>query len=139
MTHGSTLQFKIASEPDEFRQIRQLNYRTFVEEIPQHQPNNEGELVDPFEAETTFAVCIRDSKVVGMFSARGTRPFSLDAKLPDVDEHLPSGRSLCELRLLAVEPSHERASSFAGLSSASANTVFALGTTSRSSLALSDS
>jgi aspartate aminotransferase-like enzyme len=115
MTHGSTLQFKIASEPDEFRQIRQLNYRTFVEEIPQHQPNNEGELVDPFEAETTFAVCIRDSKVVGMFSARGTRPFSLDAKLPDVDEHLPSGRSLCELRLLAVEPSHRTGVVFRGL------------------------
>ena len=32
------------------------------------------------------------------------RPFSLDAKLPDLDSYLPPHRRVCEVRLLAVEP-----------------------------------
>ena len=31
--------YRIAREPWEFEQIHRLNYRTFVEEIPQHPPN----------------------------------------------------------------------------------------------------
>ena len=42
---NSDLVYKIASSPEEFEQIHQLNYRTFVEEIPQHKPNNEKKLV----------------------------------------------------------------------------------------------
>jgi len=34
--------FKIASEDWEFEQIHRLNYRTFVDEIPQHAPIPRG-------------------------------------------------------------------------------------------------
>lgn len=115
MTQSTPLRFKIASEPDEFEQIRRLNYRTFVEEIPQHGPNHDRALIDKFEAETTYSICLRGTTVVGMISVCGTRPFSLDAKLPDLDSHLPAGRSLCEVRLLAVEPDHRTGVVFRGL------------------------
>ena len=35
------LRFRIADSPDEFEAIHRLNYRTFVEEIPQHPANPE--------------------------------------------------------------------------------------------------
>jgi aspartate aminotransferase-like enzyme len=38
-----------------------------------------------------------------MLAVRGNRPFSLDQKLPDLDSHLPRGRTICEIRLLAIE------------------------------------
>jgi aspartate aminotransferase-like enzyme len=41
-----------------------------------------------------------------MLAVRADRPFSLDEKLPDLDTHIPAGRRVCELRLLAVEPQH---------------------------------
>lgn len=115
MTRTIPLRFKIASEPGEFDQIRRLNYKTFVEEIPQHGPNRQRALVDRFESATTYAICLRATTVVGMISVRGERPFSLDSKLPDLDSHLPPGRSLCEVRLLAVEPSHRTGVVFRGL------------------------
>ena len=42
------LKYKIASEEWEFDQIHKLNYRTFVEEIPQHEKNPEKSLIDEF-------------------------------------------------------------------------------------------
>jgi len=39
-----------------------------------------------------------------MLALRGKRPFSLDSKLPDLDAYLPAGRSVCEVRLLAIKP-----------------------------------
>ena len=45
------LQFKVASADWEFEQIHQLNYKTFVEEIPQHQPSNSPRLVDKFHSD----------------------------------------------------------------------------------------
>ena len=36
------LVFKVASADWEFEQIHRLNYRTFVEEIPQHASNPAG-------------------------------------------------------------------------------------------------
>ena len=36
-TEATPLVFKFATEEWEFEQIHRLNYRTFVEEIPQHQ------------------------------------------------------------------------------------------------------
>ena len=115
MTQSAPLRFKIASEPDELEQIRRLNYRTFVEEIPQQGPNGDGVLIDRFEAENAYAICLRGTNVVGMISVCGKRPFSLDGKLPDLDSHLPPGRSLCEIRLLAVEPDHRTGVVFRGL------------------------
>jgi aspartate aminotransferase-like enzyme len=59
--------------------------------------------VDKFHAENTYLVCLCGRKLVGMLAVRGNRPFSLDQKLEQVDSYLPSGRKICEIRLLAVE------------------------------------
>ena len=39
MNGEQCIRFKIASEESEFEQIFRLNYKTFVEELPQHPPN----------------------------------------------------------------------------------------------------
>ena len=97
------LVFKVATEDWEFEQIHRLNYKTFVEEIPQHQASPTQRLVDKFHAENTYLICLSNQKLVGMLAVRGNRPFSLDQKLPDLDSHLPRGRTICEIRLLAIE------------------------------------
>lgn len=99
---------RIAKEEWEFEQIHRLNYKTFVEEIPQHQPNPDGRLVDKFHDRNTYVICVDEGKVVAMVAARGDRPFSLDAKLPDLDSYLPPGRRVCEIRLLSVEKEYRR-------------------------------
>jgi len=103
---ASRIHIKTASEPWEFEQIHRLNYRTFVDEIPQHQANADGVLVDRFDRENTYIIALDGRRLLAMMAVRGTRPFSLDAKLPDLDAYLPAGRRLCEFRLLAVEPAH---------------------------------
>lgn len=100
--------FKLATEPEEIEQIHRLNYRTFVEEIPQHAPNPEGRLVDRFHDENSYVIGVADGRVVAMLALRGKRPFSLDSKLPDLDNNLPPGRRVVEVRLLAVEPDRRR-------------------------------
>jgi aspartate aminotransferase-like enzyme len=97
------LTFKVAAEDWEFEQIHRLNYKTFVEEIPQHQPSASQRLVDKFHAENTYLICLQNQKLVGMLAVRGARPFSLDQKLPNLDSYLPAGRTICEIRLLAIE------------------------------------
>lgn len=110
-----SLVFKIASEPWEFEQIYRLNYKTFVEEIPQHGPNSDGRLVDRFDAENTYLICLQGRELVGMIAVRDRRPFSLDEKLPDLESYLPPARSLCEMRLLSVRPGHRNGLVFRGL------------------------
>ncbi|MCB0017519.1 MAG: GNAT family N-acetyltransferase, partial [Anaerolineales bacterium] len=100
--------FKLASEDDEFAQIHALNYRAFVEEIPQHPPNPERRLIDKFHDENSYIICLLGDQLIGMLALRSQRPFSLDGKLADLDSYLPPYRSLCEVRLLAVEPAHRR-------------------------------
>ena len=39
---SAPLIFKVASEDWEFEQVHTLNYKTFVEEIPQHEANPDG-------------------------------------------------------------------------------------------------
>jgi aspartate aminotransferase-like enzyme len=102
----SSIRVKTASEPWEFEQIHRLNYRTFVDEIPQHRANADGVLVDRFDGENTYIIAVDGRRLLAMIAVRGTRPFSLDAKLPDLDAYLPAGRRLCEFRLLAVEQAH---------------------------------
>ena len=97
------LVFKVATEDWEFEQIHRLNYRTFVEEIPQHQPSASQRLVDKFHPENTYLICLQNQKLVGMLAVRANRPFSLDQKLPNLDSYLPPGRIICEIRLLAIE------------------------------------
>jgi aspartate aminotransferase-like enzyme/GNAT superfamily N-acetyltransferase len=98
--------FKIATTADEFDQIHRLNYRTFVEEIPQHAPNPDGRHVDKFHAENTYIIGVRGGRVIAQMAIRRRRPFSLDAKLPNLDQWLPPGRNVVELRLLAVDSAY---------------------------------
>jgi aspartate aminotransferase-like enzyme len=109
------LQFKVATEEWEFEQVHALNYRTFVEEIPQHQALTTPRLVDKFHGENTYLVCLCGNQVVGMIAARGRRPFSLDQKLPNLDSYLPPGRRACEIRLLSVEKPFRNGQVFRGL------------------------
>jgi aspartate aminotransferase-like enzyme len=106
MSSAPALTFKIATEPAEFEAIHRLNYKTFVEEIPQHANNPEERLVDKFHAENTYAICLNGERLVGMVAGRTKRPFSLDNKLPSLDSHLPAGRRVLEVRLLSVEKEH---------------------------------
>jgi hypothetical protein len=53
MGTGQPLIYKIATDRREFELIHQLNYHTFVEEIPQHASNPEGRLTDRFHDENT--------------------------------------------------------------------------------------
>jgi aspartate aminotransferase-like enzyme/N-acyl-L-homoserine lactone synthetase len=103
MNPQEPLVFKVATEDWEFEQIHRLNYKTFVEEIPQHQASPAQRLLDKFHAENTYLICLSNQKLAGMLAVRGNRPFSLDQKLPDLDSHLPPGRTICEIRLLAIE------------------------------------
>jgi GNAT superfamily N-acetyltransferase len=103
MPDGSELRVKIATEAWEFEQIHALNHRTFAEEIPRYPANAARRLVDRFHDENTYVVALRGPRLVGMIAVRGCRPFSLDERLPGLDAYLPTGRTVCELRLLAVE------------------------------------
>lgn len=97
------LEFKIATEGWEFEQINALNYKTFVEEIPQHETNDNKALLDKFHSENTYLICVRDRKLLGMMAVRERRPFSLDQKLSDLDSYLPKHSFACEFRLLSIE------------------------------------
>src|ERR1051325_5170077 len=103
MSLRSPLVFKFATEDWEFEQIHRLNYKTFVEEIPQHHASPAQRLVDKFHAENTYLICSCGRKLAGMLAVRGDRPFSLDQKLEQLDSFLPLGRRICEIRLLAIE------------------------------------
>lgn len=109
------LAYKIATTAAEFEAIHHLNYRTFVEEIPQHPPNPQRRLVDRFHGENTYAIAVDGDELVGMIAGRAQRPFSLDGKLADLDAHLPAHRRAMEVRLLAVAPGWRKASVFARL------------------------
>lgn len=113
--NGRSLQFKVATEDWELEQIHLLNYRTFVEEIPQHEPSDSPRLVDRFHHENTYLICLCGDQVVGMIAMRGCRPFSLDQKLPHLDSYLPEGRKPCEIRLLSVERDFRNGQVFRGL------------------------
>src|ERR1700704_4846709 len=108
MTIGRTLIYKIATEAREFEQIHELNYRTFVEEIPQHAPNPRRALVDRLHGENTYIVCLDGERLAGMVALRAKRPFSLDEKLSELDSFIPPRRTPCEIRLLAVEPQYRK-------------------------------
>ncbi|GLC87089.1 GNAT family N-acetyltransferase [Lysinibacillus piscis] len=96
---------KIAQSEQEFEAIARLNYETFVEEIPQHEPNHERRKVDRFHQENTYVVVYKKTELVGMLAFRDQRPFSLDEKIGEVEPFLASinCEKLCEIRLLAVK------------------------------------
>ena len=116
MDGASALTFKIASEPWEFEQVHRLNYRTFVEEIPQHHANDSGLLVDRFHDQNLYVICLQQGNVIGMVALRNMRPFSLDSKIDNLDQFLPAGGgNISEIRLLATDPSVRGSRVFYGL------------------------
>ncbi len=115
MAAQSSLEFKIALEAWEFEQIQRLNYQTFVEEIPQHEANLNQTLEDKFHAENLYIICLHGKQLAGMIAVRDKRPFSLDRKLENLDVYLPPGRSVCEIRLLAVQKNYRNGRVLAGI------------------------
>ena len=95
---------KLASELSEFSQIHQLNYKTFVEEIPQHKQNKEKKLVDKFHEKNHYVIAKKGEKIIGMVCYNLQRPFSIDAKVDDLETYLPTHNRLAEIRLLSVHP-----------------------------------
>jgi hypothetical protein len=102
------LQVKIATEESELEQLFALNHRTFAEEIPRYAPSPERRLIDRFHNQNTYVIALRGDRVAGMIAIRDRRPFSIEDRLPDLDSYLPPGRSMCELRLLAIDPGDRR-------------------------------
>jgi len=115
MISRPTLVFKIANEEWEFEQIHKLNYRTFVEEIPQHETNPERTLIDKFHLDNKYIICLRDNQLIGMVAIRDKRPFSLDHKLKNLDSYLPEFHSILEIRLLSVKQGYRRGYVLKGL------------------------
>jgi GNAT superfamily N-acetyltransferase len=122
MSNDRNYIFKLASEPSEFRQIFQLNYDSFVEEIPQHAPNAEHTLQDKFHDKNSYIICLtKDGILAGMLSIADERPYSLDAKIDNLDEYLIPDEKSCEIRLLAVKPDYRSSFVFFGLANALAD------------------
>ncbi|MYL49852.1 aminotransferase class V-fold PLP-dependent enzyme [Halobacillus litoralis] len=107
--------YKVASTEEEYEQIHQLNYATFVEEIPQHNRNESRKLTDQFHNENTYIIAKKEEEVIGMIAVRGDRPFSIDHKLPDIDKYLEEGSIPCEIRLLSVKKEYRKRTTFFGM------------------------
>src|SRR5262245_13093996 len=107
MLRGGPYLFKQAESTQEFDQVHRLNHRTFVDEIPQHQPTGTGALVDKFHHKNVYLIVLRDERVVGMVSAHDQPPFSIADRLPNPEILAEPGTRPLEVRLLAIEP-HER-------------------------------
>lgn len=103
MINNLNYTIKIAESDQEFEMIHRLNYKTFVDEIPQHQENDIRLLIDKFHDENTYIIALHGDKLAGMLAVRGIRPFSLDLKIPNLDSYLPENNKVCEIRLLAIE------------------------------------
>jgi hypothetical protein len=71
--------------------------------------------VDKFHAENTYLICMEGDHLLGMLAVRAKRPFSLDAKIENLDAYLPPHTSICEIRLLTVEPDKRSTRIFGGL------------------------
>ena len=96
---------KIAEHLEEYEQINKLNYQTFVEEIPQHdsQQNSFKVLVDKFDDENIYFIAKSNDNIIGMLAFRHQRPFSLDFKISNLDNYINKDNKYCEVRLLSVK------------------------------------
>lgn len=108
--------YKVADQAWEFESIHKLNYKTFVEEIPQHEETKERVRIDRFHEENTYLICLDNDKLVGMVALRGKRPFSLDYKISNLDFYLQEyGENVYEIRLLSVEREYRNGRALLGL------------------------
>lgn len=111
---------KIATTEKEFDAIAALNYETFVEEIPQHEPNTDKRLIDKFHEQNTYLVVYKNTEIIGMVAFRDQRPFSIDQKIGAVERYLDEALCayLCEIRLLAVKKAYRNGRVFSKLATA---------------------
>jgi hypothetical protein len=119
---------KKATEAEEFLGIHRLNYRTFVEEIPQHPANSEKILIDKFHDTNHYIIAKEKDELLGMVSYNHHRPFSLDSKVENLDSYLPQNSKLAEIRLLAIIPEKRSGTLAYKLLHYLFDVVFALGT-----------
>jgi hypothetical protein len=114
MSAGS-LVYKVADTPEEFQQIHELNYRTFVEEVGQHTPNLERRRIDRFHDENTYYICVAGARLIGMACTRDQRPFSLDLKIDNLNNLLPPHKHPVEICLLAIDKNARTPQVFLGI------------------------
>src|SRR5262249_20704390 len=107
--------FKRAETRQEFEQIHRLNFRTFVNEIPQHPDTGSGVLVDKFHSKNAYLIVLREGRVVGMVSAHDQPPFSVADRLREPEVLSRPGTRPLEVRLLAIEPDERNSTMFFGL------------------------
>src|SRR5947209_11599711 len=115
MLHLGSYVFKLAESEQEFEQIHRLNYRTFVDEIPQHAATGTGKLVDKFHHKNLYFIVLKRGRVVGMLSAHDQPPFSVADRLDDPAILQEPGMKPLEVRLLAIEPGERNSNLFFGL------------------------
>jgi predicted GNAT family N-acyltransferase len=100
-------QFQLARTEAEFEAIHRLNHDTFVAELGQHSPSEDGRLVDKFHARNVYLMALAENQLAAMVALNSEPPFSIAARLdrPEIlDDWRAQGRSLVEIRLLAARP-----------------------------------
>ncbi len=135
--------YKIANTQEEYNQIFKLNYATFVDEIPQHEENNDKILVDKFHSKNIYIVAKKEKEVIAMLALNAERPFSLDDKIGGIEKFY-QGKFLrpIEIRLLSVKEEYRKTKVFFGLLKRAFNyivqnsydTIFISGTTRQEKL-----
>lgn len=105
--------YKIANTQEEYNQIFKLNYATFVDEIPQHEENDEKTLIDKFHEQNIYIVAKKEKEIVAMISLCAKRPFSLDQKLGKIEDHFDKKFSNpIEIRLLSIKEDYRKTKVF---------------------------
>jgi predicted N-acetyltransferase YhbS len=97
-----SVEIRFASQ-EEFDRIHQLNHAIFAEEIPQHEKQADGKLIDAYHTRNTYVLALLEEELVGMVCYNAERPFSLDRKMESFDAFLPPHNNLVEIRLFAVK------------------------------------
>lgn len=106
---GEKMIFKIANTEEEFNQIFKLNYKTFVDEIPQHEKNEKEILIDKFHKDNIYIIAKNKKDVVAMVSLCDKRPFSLDDKIGGIEKNYKGVfKNPIEIRLLSVKKEYRK-------------------------------
>ena len=115
MLQVGAYQFRFAETPTDWERIHRLNYRTFVQEIPQHTDTGTGQLIDKFHEKNRYVICVKEDELVGMISLCDRPPFSISSRLPDPGVLEQADVRPVEIRLLAVVPEERKSPVLAGL------------------------
>ena len=107
--------FKFAETAAEFEAVRRLNHDVFSAELGQHEPREDGLLIDRFESSSRYLIAVDEQKLVGMLCLRGSRPFSVEKRLTDVQVLEQLAQPVMEVRLLAVKTGHREKLALLGL------------------------